>query len=74
MTTAPVLSLSDFSKPFELHCDTSKVGIGVVLSQEGRSITYFSEKLHGAKVNYITYDVEFYEIIQALKHWYSYLS
>ena len=45
LTTAPILVLPDFSQPFELHCDSSKVGIGAILSQNGRPIAYFSEKL-----------------------------
>jgi hypothetical protein len=43
------------------------------LSQDDRSITYFSEKLNEEKVKYSTYDKEFYAVIQALKKWRHYL-
>jgi hypothetical protein len=51
----------------------SGFAIGVVLSQDNRPITYFSEKLNKAKIKYSTYDKEFYAIIQALKKWSHYL-
>ncbi|KAI3760252.1 hypothetical protein L1987_50645 [Smallanthus sonchifolius] len=73
LTTAPILVLPDFSQVFELHTDASKVGIGGVLSQGGRQIAYFSEKLTGAKLRYSTYDLEFYAVVQAVKHWRHYL-
>ncbi|GJR92736.1 putative nucleotidyltransferase, ribonuclease H [Tanacetum coccineum] len=45
LTTTPILILSNFSKVFKLHIDASKVAIGGVLSQGGRPVAYFSEKL-----------------------------
>ncbi|CAA7021374.1 unnamed protein product [Microthlaspi erraticum] len=73
LTTAPILVLPDFAIPFELHCDASKQGIGAVLSQQTKPVAYYSEKLGGARVRYSTYDVEFYAIVQAIKHWKHYL-
>lgn len=73
LTSVPILVLPDFSLPFELHCDASKLGIGGVLSQQGRPVAFFSEKLAGARGRYSAYDVEFYAIVQAIKHWRHYL-
>jgi hypothetical protein len=41
-TTVPVLPQHDIEKTFDVYCDTSGMGIGGVLMQDGRAIAYAS--------------------------------
>ena len=65
----PILALLYFHNLFEVNYDASGMVMGVGLSQEERSIAYFSEKLNDAKQKYSSYDKELYVGIQALKKW-----
>ena len=69
MINAPLLCLPNFDKVFEIECDASGIGIGAVLMQDSKSIAYFSEKLSGAALNYLTYDKELYAFVRTSQTW-----
>ena len=45
MTNIPVLALPNWDLPFLIETDASGTGLGVVLSQNGHPIAFFSQKL-----------------------------
>lgn len=64
-----MLALLDLQRPFEIKTNVSQYAIGVVLKHEGHSMTYYSKTMSQGKLNYKTYNKEFYALVQALKRW-----
>lgn len=71
--STPVLSLPDFSQEFHVETDASGSGIGVVLSQQGHPIAFYSQKLCPRMRRASTYHREMYAITQAVAKWRQYL-
>ena len=67
MTTAPVLILPDIRKDFQVYCDASRLGLGGVLMQGGRVVSYASCQLRPHELNYATHDLELAAVVHALK-------
>ena len=42
LTTTPVLILPDIHKEFQVYCDASRLGLGSVLMQDRRVVSYAS--------------------------------
>ena len=45
LVTALVLILPDIRKDFQVYCDASRLGLGGVLMQDGRAVSYASQQL-----------------------------
>ena len=61
--------LPDMSEDYEVYCDASRQGLGVVLMQEGRVVSYASRQLKPRELNYATHDLELAAVVHALKTW-----
>ncbi|MGQ2964065.1 MAG: reverse transcriptase domain-containing protein, partial [Agrobacterium sp.] len=69
----PMLRLPDTTKPFQVYCDASLLGVGAVLMQDGYPLAYYSRKLTKAEKNYTTGEQETLAIIAACTQWRCYL-
>nr|GFC54535.1 putative reverse transcriptase domain-containing protein [Tanacetum cinerariifolium] len=73
LCSAPILALPEGSEDFILYCDASNKGLGAVLMQREKVISYASRRLKIHEKNYTTHDWELGAVVFALKIWRHYL-
>ncbi|KAH8342261.1 hypothetical protein KR074_002587, partial [Drosophila pseudoananassae] len=76
--SAPVLQTPDFEKPFFIHCDASKTGVGGVLVQKSEAgdelpIAFVSKKLNKAQRNYTVTEQECLAALVSIKKFRAYV-
>ncbi|GKA49800.1 putative reverse transcriptase domain-containing protein [Tanacetum coccineum] len=71
--SAPILALPEGSEDFVVYCDASHKGLGTVLMQKEKVISYASRQLKVHEKNYTTHDLELGSVVFALKIWRHYL-
>ncbi|GJW09497.1 hypothetical protein Tco_1575324 [Tanacetum coccineum] len=73
LSAAPILALPEGSDDFVVYCDASIKGLGAILMQRMKVISYASRQLKIHEKNYTTHDLELGEVVFALKIWRHYL-
>jgi hypothetical protein len=68
-----MLAQPDITRPFDVYCDASGMGLGGVLMQEGRVISYSLRQLRRHEEHYSTHDLELVAVVMALRTWHHYL-
>nr|GEZ87286.1 reverse transcriptase domain-containing protein [Tanacetum cinerariifolium] len=73
LCSAPILALPEGSEDFIVYCDASNKGLGAMLMQREKVISYASRQLKINEKNYTTHDLELGAVVFALKIWRHYM-
>ena len=69
MIQAPVLALPNFSKLYTLEMDVCEIGVGVVLTQDGRPLAFLSQALAPKHLGLSIYDKELITVLMVVDRW-----
>jgi hypothetical protein len=74
ITSTPILTLPDSSRPFRIEADSSDFATGAVLSQQSSDekwhpVAFLSKSLSPVERNYEIHDKEMLAIVRALEEW-----
>nr|GFC12832.1 putative reverse transcriptase domain-containing protein [Tanacetum cinerariifolium] len=73
LCSEPILALPEGSENFIVYCNALNKGLGAVLMQREKVISYASRQLKIHEKNYMTHDLELGAVVFALKIWRPYL-
>ncbi|WVZ18576.1 hypothetical protein V8G54_005898 [Vigna mungo] len=73
LTSAHVLALPDFSQEFHIECDASGGGVGAVLTQNKKSVAFYSRALTEGNLSKSIYEKELMALVLPIQHWRPYL-
>ena len=62
-----MLAYPDYSEPFEIFTDASTRQQGAVITQKGRPLAFFSQKLSAAQEKYKVTELELLSIVECFK-------
>ncbi|GJX77423.1 putative reverse transcriptase domain-containing protein [Tanacetum coccineum] len=66
LCSAPILALSEGNKDLVVYCDASHKGLGAILIQKEKVISYAPRKLKIHEKNYMTHDLELGSVVSCL--------
>src|SRR5438105_11867909 len=73
LTTTPVLTQPNVTKPFDVYCDALGTSLGCVLMQKGKVVAYASRQWRKHEEHCATHNLELAAVVHALKIWRHYL-
>jgi hypothetical protein len=73
LSTAPVLHLPNFNRPFMVDYDASRSGFRAVLHQGTSALAFFSHLFTARHLKLAAYKQELIRLVQAVRHWCPYL-